>query len=114
VREIRQRKGVSQVELAKKPGVTQRGISYYENEANNTSKDVIDKIAAALDVSMRLLIEYNIEYNDEPLGDEPKAIRSLQQRLKVIPQLPPEGQNHLVETIDMLASKHGATITPEL
>jgi transcriptional regulator with XRE-family HTH domain len=109
VREIRQRKGVSQVELAKRLGVTQRGISYYENEANNPSMDVIDKIAAALGVSKRMLIEYS----DEPLEDEPKAIRSLQQRLKIIPKLPPEGQKYLVETIDMLAGKHGVTIAPE-
>ncbi len=105
VRELRRRKGISQVELAEKLGVTQRGISYYENETDNPSMEVVEKIAAALGVPKRLLIDYN----DTPLEEEPKAIRTLQQRLKVVSKLPAEGQKYLVETIDMLAEKHGVS-----
>jgi transcriptional regulator with XRE-family HTH domain len=103
VKELRKRKGITQVELAKSLGVTQRGISYYENETDNPSMDVIEKIARALGVSKRLLIEYD----ELHLTDEPKPIRSLQQKMKIIPKLPPEDQRYLVRTIEMLAQKHG-------
>jgi transcriptional regulator with XRE-family HTH domain len=109
VRELRQRKGVTQVELARRLGVTQRGVSYYEDKTDNPSMEVIERIAAALGVQKRRLIDYN----DLPLEEEPKAIRPLQQRLKVIPKLPPEGQRYLVETIDMLAEKHGLAPSAE-
>jgi transcriptional regulator with XRE-family HTH domain len=103
VRELRRRKGITQVELAKALGVTQRGISYYENETGNPSMDVIEKIAKALGATKRLLVEYD----EEPLADEPKPIRSLQQKMRVVPQLPTEDQRYLVRTIDMLVQKHG-------
>jgi transcriptional regulator with XRE-family HTH domain len=103
VRELRKRKGITQVELAKALGVTQRGISYYENEADNPSMEIIEKIARALAVSKRLLVEYD----EQPLPDELKPIRSLQQKMRVVPMLPPEDQRYLVRTIDMLAQKHG-------
>jgi len=108
VRELRRRKGITQVELAKRLGVTQRGVSYYENETDNPSMEVIDRIAGALEVQKRRLIDYN----DMPLEEEPKAIRSLQQRLKLIPKLPVEGQKYLVKTIDMLTEQYGIS-TPE-
>jgi len=103
IREIRKRKGVTQVELAEKLGVTQRGISYYENETQNPSMEIIERIANALGVAKKMLIEYD----DNTILIEPKAIRALQKRMEIIPKLPPEGQRYLVETIDMLAGKHG-------
>ncbi len=103
VKELRKRKGITQVELAKALGVTQRGISYYENEADNPSMEIIEKIARALAVSKRLLVEYD----EQPLPDELKPIRSLQQKMRVVPKLPAEDQRYLVRTIDMLAQKHG-------
>lgn len=105
VRELRKRKGVTQVELAKALGVTQRGISYYENETDNPSMEIIEKIAKALGVTKRLLVEYD----EEPIPDELKPIRSLQQKMRMLSKLPPEDQRYLVRTIDMLAQKHGVT-----
>jgi transcriptional regulator with XRE-family HTH domain len=103
VKELRKRKGVTQVELAKSLGVTQRGISYYENETDNPSMEIIEKIAKALGVSKRLLVEYD----EQPLPDEPKPIRSLQQKMRVVSKLPTEDQRYLARTIEMLAQKHG-------
>jgi transcriptional regulator with XRE-family HTH domain len=101
VRELRRRRGVTQVELAKRLGVTQRGVSYYENEANNPSIEIIGRIAGALGVTKKELLD------DEPLPQTPTPIRALQKRLSVLHQLPTEGQRYLAETIDMLAEKHG-------
>lgn len=105
VRLLRKRKGLTQVELAQRLGVTQRGISYYENEAANPSMEIIEKIAEAIGVSKRLLIEYD----EQPIEEEPRPIRSLQQQMKVVPKLPLEDQRYLVRTIEMLAQKHGVS-----
>jgi transcriptional regulator with XRE-family HTH domain len=105
VRELRKRKGITQVELAKALGVTQRGVSYYENETDNPSMDVIEKIARALGITKRLLIEYD----EQPLANELMPIRSLQQKMRVVPKLPAEDQRYLVRTIEMLAQKHGVS-----
>jgi transcriptional regulator with XRE-family HTH domain len=103
VRQLRKRKGITQVELARTLGVTQRGISYYENETDNPSMVIIGKIANALGVSKRLLVEYD----EVPVEEEPRPIRSLLQKMKVVPKLPAESQRYLVNTIEMLAQKHG-------
>lgn len=58
VKELRKRKGITQVELARKLKVTQRGISYYENETDNPSMEIIEKIAKALGVPKRFLIDF--------------------------------------------------------
>ena len=105
VRLLRKRKGITQIELAQRLGVTQRGISYYENEASNPSMEIIEKIAEALGVQKRLLIEYD----EEPIEEELRPIRSLQQKMKVVPKLPLEDQRYLVRTIEMLAQKHGVS-----
>ena len=65
--------------------------------------EVIEKIAKALGVAKRVLVDYN----ETPIDEEPKAIRSLQKRLKVIPKLPIDEQRYLAKTIDMLAQKYG-------
>jgi transcriptional regulator with XRE-family HTH domain len=103
VRQVRKRKGITQVELAARLGVTQRGVSYYENEAQNPSIEIIERIAAALGVTKRQLLD------DEPPppNNERRPIRSLQKRLAMVSELPPEEQKYLAKTIDMLAEKHG-------
>jgi len=102
VRELRKKKGITQIELAKKMNVTQRGISYYENETDNPSMEIIEKISHALGVSKRLLVEYD----EACIDDEPQPIRALQQKMRIISTLPPDDQRYLARTIDMLAQKH--------
>ncbi len=57
VKLLRSKKGITQVELAKRLGITQRGISYYENETSNPSMEIIEKIAKALGVTRISLVE---------------------------------------------------------
>jgi transcriptional regulator with XRE-family HTH domain len=102
VRELRKRKGITQVELAKKLGITQRGVSYYENETDNPSMEIIERISRVLGVPKRILVEYN----ETPLDDQPQPIRSLQRKMRVLSALPAEDQRYLVRTIDMLTQKH--------
>ncbi len=67
--------------------------------------EIIEKIAGAIGVLKRLLIEYD----EQPIEEEPRPIRSLQQQMKVVPKLPLEDQRYLVRTIEMLAQKHGVS-----
>ena len=82
VKALRKEKGWSQVELARKAGVSQPTISLYENEPGAAYRaDVLFKIAAALGVSPEYL----------KTGVGPKSLSDLQaddkEFLSVIAQL---------------------------
>lgn len=99
----RKKQGLSQVELAAKMGVTQRVISYYENEARTISLDALTAIAKALVVPVRKLLE-NEEGPAEPLP----LPKSLQKRLEQLHHLSPKGQRSVQDFIDMVAKAEGA------
>ncbi|MBU2214286.1 helix-turn-helix domain-containing protein [Patescibacteria group bacterium] len=102
VKAIRKRKGITQVELAKKLGITQRGISYYENETQNPTIEIINKIAKALEVSKKEMFDFS----DDELKSEVQPIRSLQKQLTRVAKLPADDQKYIAKTIDVLASKN--------
>ena len=105
VRTIRKRKGITQTELAKMIGSTQRAVCYYENETGNPSMEIIEKIALALAVPKRALID---DEDFAAVEDEsPKPLRTLIQSMKIVGKLPPEDQRFLVKTIETLAHKNG-------
>jgi transcriptional regulator with XRE-family HTH domain len=56
LRRIRKQKGITQVELAEKVGVTQTSISYYEQCIEYPTIDRVYDIARALDVTIEALI----------------------------------------------------------
>ena len=57
LKKIRKEKNISQKELAKELGITQRTISYYENSENPPNNtELIEKIAATLSISVDVLI----------------------------------------------------------
>jgi len=64
--------------------------------------EIIKKIARALEVPER----YLIDFGKIMVPKEPKAIPSLQKRLKLIPKLPAEEQKYLAKTIDMIAQRY--------
>ena len=105
VRLLRSKKGITQVELAKRLNITQRGISYYENETSNPSMEIIEKIAKALGVAKISLVEYDSDDIEEP----PKMIRSLQKVIPLVGLLPSEEQQYLAKTIKMLTEKYDIT-----
>lgn len=102
LRAIRQKKGITQRELAQTLGVSQRVISYYENDSHNSSLAFIETAAKALGVPKKALINDN-----EVTEDEKQPIRSLQKRLSLIANLPREDQKYLADTIDLMAAKRG-------
>ena len=56
LKEVRTSKGVTQVELSEKTGITQQNISLYENNVMLPKIDTAAKIAQALGVSLDELI----------------------------------------------------------
>lgn len=101
VRAVRKKKGITQVEFAKIIGVTQRVVSYYENSSENPSIALVDKIAKALAVSPKTLLNFN-----DTIANEDEPIRPLKKRLKLLPTLSREDQKYIAQTIDVLAAKN--------
>ncbi len=97
----RKKKGYTQLELAHKMGVTQRVISYYENEAENLGLDAITTIAKALDVPVRKILD--AEENDSL----PEVPRALQRRIDKIKDLSPKAQKTVSDMIDALTKAEG-------
>jgi len=53
---LRQRKGLTQTQLATRMNTTQKMIDYYERRSPNPTLDVMQKIAAALEISVTELL----------------------------------------------------------
>lgn len=56
IRELRQKQGLTMKELAEKVGVTEQAISQYERNIRKPNFDMLNKIASALNVSVKDLI----------------------------------------------------------
>jgi transcriptional regulator with XRE-family HTH domain len=101
---LRQARGMTQVQLAKATGMTQRAISYYEIEAEFPPAPALITLAQALDVS-----------TDELLGVQPAAPsaheNSLDQRLwkrfQRMASLPTKDQRAVIRLINSLAGSTG-------
>ena len=98
----RKQKGLTQVELAQKMGITQRVISYYEKEAKTISLDAVSKIAKALDISTSKILITNKEIQDLP--DLPVAF---QKRIAKIKELTPKSQKTIYDVIDGMIRAEG-------
>lgn len=59
IREIREKKGLSQEQLSKLSGVSASHIGYIENGEREPTVSVLCRLAKALDVSMLDLFEYH-------------------------------------------------------
>ena len=97
---IRRKKGISQVELAKKLGLHQRMISHYEGNTEGPTFDMMKKIAEALNVNLAVLIGVSKNGKTET---ETLPSKAIQKRWPVIAKLPHKDQQNLVRMIDGLA-----------
>lgn len=74
IRHLRKRLGLTQVQLAKRSGLSQSGISDIEKSVNNPSTETIRLIATALGVPISDLIDTNENKEAAPeTGDSLKA-----------------------------------------
>lgn len=105
IRRYRLAKGLTQAELAKLVGASQRMINYYEVHGVSPAPELLVKIADALDVSI-----------DELFGRKPRARRAAgaapageslrrRRRLKRIEELSRDDQAALLRMMDALADR---------
>jgi transcriptional regulator with XRE-family HTH domain len=101
IRELRKLRGFTQTELGKLIGVSQRVITYYENEGGSLSPELLAKIAEALRVSADQLLGRK----KERVGSHaPESLR-LWRRLKRVEELPPQDKKAVLKMIDAMAER---------
>lgn len=100
---LREDKGLTQTELAKRIGVRQQRIAYYERRARSPSVDLVAKLALALGVDVEELAGLKA-----PSGPRrhPGPRSQLDERVEKIRRLPKKKQALVLEVIDALLEKH--------
>ena len=101
---LRQRKGLTQIQLAERMNTTQKMIDYYERRSPNPTLEVMQKVAAALEVSVV-----------ELLGEEAATVRAarktgptskLQKVFEEVARLPRRQQEKIVEVVSALMTQY--------
>lgn len=106
---LRQKKGLTQAQLAEKMGLTLRAITYYEGESTNPSLQFIENAAKTLGVSQAALLGTDEKKSAPSSAIEDKGlIKALKQRLTKLNVLSRKDQESLVAVIDGLLAKKAA------
>jgi len=103
---LRQAKGMTQVQLAKATGMTQRAISYYEIEAEFPPAPALITLAQALDVSTDELLGVQ---PTTPIVRENTIDQRLWKRFQRMASLPTKDQRAVIRLINSLAGSTGTT-----
>lgn len=99
---LRKARGITQVELAKALGTTQRTISYYENEDGVPTVVILGSLARVLGVTADELLGLKpIKLQDSPQK------RRLWKRLQRIESLPERDQRAVIRLINSLVASSG-------
>ena len=98
IRKIRKQKGITQIELGNRIGVSQQVITNYERGIREPNIETLLKIAGALDISLETLIGKKTIKPDE------QTSRALQKRFEQIKKLPPEKQKAFITFVDALSA----------
>jgi len=102
LKNIRKSRGLTQEELAKKSGLTQRVIAYYENETEQISSTPLIELAKALEVSTdEILGLKQISSNLQLQINESKLLK----KLKKVMQLERRDQYAVFQLINSLQTK---------
>ena len=99
---LRKARGLTQAELGKKVGLSQRMVAYYEKEEAQPPGPMLIDLANVLETSVDELLG-KIDPK-EPLAD-PKEARFLK-RLKRIQELPPQARRAILKVLDALLAQH--------
>jgi transcriptional regulator with XRE-family HTH domain len=94
---LRKARGLSQRDLAKLTGVSNRMIAYYEAQSDRPPATKLATFAEVLKVSTDELLGI------EPLHVQEPANSRLWKRLKVVETLPPKAQKQVLEFAEVLA-----------
>ena len=91
----RQRRGLTQEQLANLIGVSQRMIDYYERRATNVKTEVVIKLAHALKISSDELLGI------KPIKDRPGRKSKLSRQLEQLERLPRSKQQAILQVLEM-------------
>ena len=97
LRDLRQARGLTQIDLGKAAGVSNRVIAYYEEDGAQPPGPMLVDLARALKVSVDQLLGVKAVKD----AANPKAAR-LMNRLKKVQDLPPADQRALLRYLDLL------------
>jgi len=97
IKQIRSRRGLSQVELGERVGLSQRSISSYECGFCRVPTTILLKIAEVLKVSLKA---FSPNGETETPVKEPPLRRRILRRLKLIESLPRRDQQVVLRLID--------------
>jgi transcriptional regulator with XRE-family HTH domain len=100
--QVRRSRGMTQAELGKAAGVSNRVIAYYEQDGAQPPGAMLLDLARALRVSTDQLLGL------KPAKDKtsPRTAR-LMKRLRKIEDLPPADQRTVLKILDSLLERHG-------
>ena len=103
LRTLRQARGLTQVQLAKASGITQRAISYYETDTGLPPATAAAALARALNVSTDELLGLKVPKVDH-LGDDAET-RRLWKRFRQVASLPERDQRAVIRLINSLSGR---------
>ena len=104
-------KDVTQVELTKAIGSSQRNISYYESEKGQTPALVLSKIAEALGVSTDEILGVRPTRAKKSKAETPRN-QQLWKRFQLLVELPDRDQKAVMRMISSLAIANGLVRRP--
>lgn len=104
LRDIRRAKGLSQIELARSVGTSQRSISHYETEIASPTAGILLGLSRALDISIDDLLAIR---RTRTLPQMDAASTRLWNKLRKIRALPESGQRAVFKMIEMALRSHG-------
>lgn len=107
LRELRMARGLTQIDLGKKVGVSNRVINYYEDDNAQPPGPMLVELADALGVSVDQLL------GRKPLKQTmtPRTARLLN-RLRRIEELPPKDQKQILDHLEALILKNASGRRP--
>jgi transcriptional regulator with XRE-family HTH domain len=97
---LRRARGLTQIELAQRIGITRRMVAYYEVESDRPPAHVLDRLAAALQVSTDQLLGVS-----RSLALQAPTRARLWRRLRVIEELSPADQKAVLSVIEGLVAR---------
>ena len=100
---LRKARGLTQIQLAKATGSTQRSISYYANDDGVPPASIVVGLARALAVSTDELLGLKTP-KAAPAHEEDSETRRLWKRFQVVTQLPEKDQRAVIRLINSLAA----------
>jgi transcriptional regulator with XRE-family HTH domain len=99
---LRREKGLTQKELAKLLGTTQKMVDYYERRAINPALEVVRSCAKALGVPA---VELLGPEATAPLRRKPGPLSQLERRFERVKQLPRSDQEFVIKFLDTVLER---------